>query len=346
MLILTQISPEFNPREKMNPLNDHRLLLWAMRAGLTRDEVRQAVRGGLDAGRIPRQRADETQAGRQDRLNTVRDYLQDQYLAGYSDYLENIRGMNAQRAAREAGIPFQPEEPMAPWQWRNLPSHARARWTGALHEDLGSRNEYGRLAMGPEWVKRQGASHLFGVEAVTRSSFLGIENETTLSTWEPSKVMKRIQMLGAHEQVGFTDAPTIRGAVKAGPGSPMTDEFSVMRSAFIIGGEPGSPGQGYIDPSVGNVTSRRVIDRWAPVGEDLTGIPQPGQQWLPGEEIKLADQLTGFVDRSWGYEVLDAAPITRTVRQGDQDVTQSGYRYTVTPSLAFVNQFTTYLTNL
>ena len=31
----------------MNPLDDHELLLWAMRAGLTRDEVRQAVRRGL-----------------------------------------------------------------------------------------------------------------------------------------------------------------------------------------------------------------------------------------------------------------------------------------------------------
>ena len=81
----------------MNPYDDHELLLWAMRAGLTRDEVRQAVRRGLNANRIPRQSADETQAQRQERLNAVRDYLQDQYLAGYQDYLENIRGMNAQR---------------------------------------------------------------------------------------------------------------------------------------------------------------------------------------------------------------------------------------------------------
>jgi hypothetical protein len=65
---------------------------------------------------------------------------------------------------------------MAPWQWRNLPSHARARWTVALHQDLASRNEYGRLEVGPEWVKRPGASHLFGIEAVTRSSFQGMED--------------------------------------------------------------------------------------------------------------------------------------------------------------------------
>ena len=48
----------------MNPLDDHELLLWAMRAGLTRDEVRQAVQRGLEEGAIPRQSADETQAQR------------------------------------------------------------------------------------------------------------------------------------------------------------------------------------------------------------------------------------------------------------------------------------------
>ena len=53
----------------MNPLNDHELLLRAMRAGLTRDEVRQAVRKGLDAGRIPRQRADEMDSLQPDCLN-------------------------------------------------------------------------------------------------------------------------------------------------------------------------------------------------------------------------------------------------------------------------------------
>ena len=38
----------------MNPLDNHELLLWAMQAGLTQDEIRQAVRGGIDAGRIRR----------------------------------------------------------------------------------------------------------------------------------------------------------------------------------------------------------------------------------------------------------------------------------------------------
>jgi hypothetical protein len=313
----------------MNPLDDHKLLLWAMRAGLTRDEVRQAVRRGLDAGRIPRQSADETQAGRQDRLQTVRDYLQDQYLAGYSDYLENIRGMNAQRAqvARESGIPFQREEPMAPWQWRQLPAHIRGRWLTSLHKDLAARDDFNRLAMGPEWVKRQGSSHLFGIEAITKSSFLGIEGDQTLTTWDAGKVMKRIQLLGAHEQVGLTDVPTRRGYIKPGPASVGPDEFSQLRSAFILGGEPGPSGQGYIDPSVGNVTSRRVMDVYAKPGETLTGLPERGTQWLPGQEVRLANELTGFTDRNWGYEVMDYAPITRQVMQGGEMVEQSGYRF-------------------
>ena len=56
----------------MNPLNDHELVLWAMRAsGLTRDEVRQAVRRSLHAGHIPRQGADETKAQRQERIELI-----------------------------------------------------------------------------------------------------------------------------------------------------------------------------------------------------------------------------------------------------------------------------------
>ena len=103
----------------MNPLDDHELLLWAVRAGLTRDEVRQAVQRGLEANRIPRLRASETDAQHQERLNAVRDYLQDQYLAGYNEYQQLVRARNAQ------GIG---EEIMAPWQWRHLPSHTRSRW--------------------------------------------------------------------------------------------------------------------------------------------------------------------------------------------------------------------------
>jgi hypothetical protein len=114
--------------------------------------------------------------------------------------------------------------------------------------------------MGPEWVKRQGSSHLFGIEAITRSSFLGIEGDQTLTTWDAGKVMKRIQLLGAHEQVGLTDVPTRRGYIRPGPASVGPDEFSHLRSAFILGGEPGPSGQGYIDPSVGNVTSHLVME--------------------------------------------------------------------------------------
>ena len=82
----------------------------------------------------------------------------------------------------------------------------------------------------------------------------------------------------------------------------MPDEFTRMRAAFIIGGEPGPSGQGYIDPSAGDVTSRRVKDVWAKPDETLTGLPEIGRQYLPGEEIQLAQQLNPFTDRSWDLD--------------------------------------------
>ena len=36
----------------MNPVDDHRLLPWAICASLTRAEIRAAVRQGLDPGRV------------------------------------------------------------------------------------------------------------------------------------------------------------------------------------------------------------------------------------------------------------------------------------------------------
>jgi hypothetical protein len=67
-------------------------------------------------------------------------------------------------------------------------------------------------------------------------------------------------MLGVYdEQVGFTGAPATRGFIKPGPDSPVADEYSRVRAALVFGGDPGPPGQGYIDPSVGSAVSRYVF---------------------------------------------------------------------------------------
>jgi hypothetical protein len=97
----------FDPAgDTMNLLDNHKLMLWAMNAGLTRDEVRGAVRQGLDAGRIPRQRASESDADRQARFDAVRDYLQDQYLAGYQEYTQGVQARRAQGIQGRANGPL------------------------------------------------------------------------------------------------------------------------------------------------------------------------------------------------------------------------------------------------
>jgi hypothetical protein len=69
------------------------------------------------------------------------------------------------------------------------------------------------------------------------------------------------------------------------------------------------------------------MDVYAKPGETLTGLPEIGRQYLPREEIQLAGQLNPFTDRSWGYEVMDYQPITRTAMQGSEMVEQAGYRF-------------------
>jgi hypothetical protein len=64
-------------------------------------------------------------------------------------------------------------------------------------------------------VHRKGQQRLFNICAITEGSFMGREGEELVSTWAPPKVMKRIQMLGAYEQVGFSDALTRCGFAKA-----------------------------------------------------------------------------------------------------------------------------------
>ena len=60
----------------MNSLDDHELLLWALRAGLTRDEVRQAVRRGLDDGDFLWQDAKGRKVQRQDCVNLDMETMQ------------------------------------------------------------------------------------------------------------------------------------------------------------------------------------------------------------------------------------------------------------------------------
>ncbi len=61
-----------------------------MRAGLTRDEIRRAVREGLDAGDLSWPTVGETDQQRLERFSTVRDYLEERYMAGYSEYLGRL----------------------------------------------------------------------------------------------------------------------------------------------------------------------------------------------------------------------------------------------------------------
>jgi hypothetical protein len=108
--------------------------------------------------------ARDAQGDRLTQLKDIQDYLMERHLAGYQEYLSAPKGIG--------------EEPVAEWQWRQLPSHARARWMGSRPVSDFDVDDYDRPIIIPgDYVRRKGGQHAFGVEAITEASFMGREGE-------------------------------------------------------------------------------------------------------------------------------------------------------------------------
>ncbi len=95
----------------MNPLDDHELLRWAIRAGLTRDEVHQAIRKGLDAGRLPviaqQGVLSKSPVLKRNPLTTL------QSMAGHRPHLVYLIPHNPQHRARSRGSVLRARRPTA-----------------------------------------------------------------------------------------------------------------------------------------------------------------------------------------------------------------------------------------
>lgn len=76
------------------------------------------------------------------------------------------------------------------------------------------------------------------------------------------------------------------------------------------------------------MTSRRVMDVCAKPGESLTGLPEKGTQWLPGQEVRLANELTGFTDPNWGHIKQGQKPSRATCARASASVTPRKARAT------------------
>ena len=102
----------------------------------------------------PARTAHETEAQRQECMRAVYKYLQDRYLAGYDDYVRAVQVRNAQ------GID---EQPMAPWQGATCPPTLAHVGPALFTRAWGPETNTVAWLWGPEWGKRQGASHPFGI---------------------------------------------------------------------------------------------------------------------------------------------------------------------------------------
>lgn len=201
--------------------------------------------------------------------------------------------------------------------WATLPAQRQFRMMHARPVSSFEKDRYKQPIIPQGWIRRGSESHAFPMEAITHASALGVDPQgRTISTFDPSKIEKRIQTLGAHETVQMTGLRSAPAFMREGRLSPGPEDLrQVMRGALIIGGniggvsygsDVGGPGTVYIDPSVGRAT-QRVYKELEPTAGRYTGVAIRGASFEPGSEIALATGVSPERTGKWRYSVEDVA---------------------------------------
>ena len=254
-------------------------LLESMRYGLTREKAAQVV---------PESQFTD--------YESAIGALEERYAQGYSAHVarqaEHTRKLRA-AAQRENQNISQTElnrigvAPTSPAQWAAYPGHLRER---RLSNEPVQYDQYGGAMVPEGHIHRSNAAFSFAARAL-RSSWLGQTAGRFMSTFAQDKIMKRIQMLGAHERVQLSNRPSVASPLRYGTTSRGHEMLTPLRGAVVIGGDPGPPGQGYMDPRVGSVVQSRAMDVR---GEGIGTPAAVGDVFPAGKPVRLASNVAGF----------------------------------------------------
>lgn len=224
---------------------------------------------------------------------------------------------------------------LSPHLWAQMPEHRRARFMHSRPIPLPDPTKYGRRELPAGYVWRKGQQRIFHLGRALESSFLGRrEGGEYETTWDPDKALKRIQMLGAHQQVFLSGLPTFRSGLKAGPGAAQGDIFQTIRGALILGGEVGGiSGQMWLAPGLGDITQRTVREialRDLPETVKEEEMAGPGDKYKINEPIQLFPGHTGFESPWFETNVLER--VKTNIRRWDRGTR----RYTEVPGYRWV----------
>lgn len=229
-------------------------------------------------------------------------------------------------------------------QWRSFGSHLKARWGVmakgfmglALPRKMFDRTPYGEEIIPEGQIAWKGREHTYPAQALL-ASHIGAGPDLLRSTYDLDRLGKRTGMLGSHEQVFLSGAERVLGAIRGGIASYERDRYQRFNTAYVIGGEMGVSGTGYVSPALGEI--RHGADRiartvWGQTREER-GV-SVRQEFQPGQEIAFGKGVTPFSSPWWGYRVVDIAQAKRTIIEEDEfgqpvSRVQIGQRYQLEP---------------
>ncbi|MFC1975039.1 hypothetical protein ACFLXQ_01415 [Chloroflexota bacterium] len=241
-----------------------------------------------------------------------------------------------QRANQQITDPAQHIKPINIHQWQQMPEHRRLRM---------SQQRYVGEGQVPEgFIRRKTESFAYPTQTITQGSHLGVTPQGTMATFDEAKLLKRQQMLGAHQTVRL-NAPGVSSPyaapMRAGPMSQRADVMQRMNAAVIIGGDPGVAGQGFIQAdapggqrSFIETSKTRTLWQDTPWTQQQLGrMAQPGQTFRPGQGYVLGEGYAAEKHGSkYAHGILGRTTdgITRLVEGPDgQPTRQYGLQYTI-----------------
>jgi hypothetical protein len=287
----------------MSNRNAQIILSQAAQMGITREQAVAELGAARDAGII------------ENNVGAAISHLQQKFVPGYEQTRSKwLSSGPSNREAAEGGFP-------GPDMFRTLPEHRQVRMAGSVHVNDLDQDDYGQPIVPKGYIRR--GQHVFPIEAITEASPLARTPEgKNISTFEPSKLEKRVQMLGAHETVQMTGLKSAPEFLKEGVSSPRPEtRRQIWRGAVVLGGDvAGGPGAAYIDPSVGRA-SQTVYRHIPPAPGDVQNwVAMRGATFDPESQMQLAGGMSPQQTGKWRYTVMDAGPEFTPVRNEEGEI--------------------------
>jgi len=304
------------------------------RYGLTEPLINNIIKNAVSTGAI------DVTSDNQPKASSVVSYFENEFdIAGYVAHENAI-----QTANKKYDLDL---VPISKAEWGRSPEHRRQALARQVNINDVPADKYGRRDyMGqPTPLVHRKSEHQFATPAniVFGSSpnfDIDHQGNVTIPSNDPAKAVKRTQENYIHPMItmyGDGLAPMRRTWLKAGRNSTKPERMQVMKTAFVLDGDVGVPGQGYYhEPAMAQGANRgkpRMLDlntftrdvTWD-ADKEAPALYEVGHQFDPGEGYRLSAKHTARnTGRESTYSIVGAVDFQETV----DGIVRNGRRFSI-----------------